>query len=102
MASKKYSIEEIRELLYPLFNRIPVSKAILFGSYARNEATGKSDIDLFIDAGGRLKGLSFIGFCEEIEETVQKSVDIFEKDYLDPSSDLYRAIEMEGITIYGR
>ncbi len=101
MYKRKYTIEEIRELLLPLLREVPVSKAVLFGSYARNEATADSDIDLFVDTEGRLKGLAFIGFCEDVKEKVQKSVDVFEKSYLDPASELYSHIESEGVIIYG-
>ncbi len=101
MDKRKYTIEEIRELLLPLLSEVPVSKAVLFGSYARNEATADSDIDLFVDTEGRLRGLAFLGFCEDVEEKVQKPVDIFEKAYLAPDSELYSRINAEGVTIYG-
>ena len=43
-----YSLEEIKSIIAPVFKRYNISKAYLFGSYARGEATEKSDIDLMI------------------------------------------------------
>jgi len=44
------SITEIQRKLFPLFEGLDVKKAILFGSYARNQETVESDIDLVIDS----------------------------------------------------
>ena len=41
-----YSIEEIRQRIEPVAKKYGVSMIWLFGSYARGEATEKSDIDL--------------------------------------------------------
>ena len=100
MVERIYTIDEIKELLYPLLHAVPVSSAILFGSYARNEATAKSDIDLFVDSGGHLRGLNFVGFCDEISSKIQKPVDVFEKHYIDPTGQLYQTILSEGVVIY--
>jgi len=59
-----YSIEEIRNILAPIFARYDVKHAILFGSYANNSATDKSDIDLLVDSG--LRGMQFIELYEEL------------------------------------
>ena len=39
-----YSIEEIKQRLEPVFRARHVRKAILFGSYAQNQADRKSDM----------------------------------------------------------
>lgn len=100
MASR-YSIEQITTIFFPLFQRVAVKKAVLFGSYARGEATDASDIDIFLDSGGKLRGLKFIGFCEQLEEAAQKPVEVIEKFEIDTSSKLFQIISAEGITIYG-
>jgi len=102
MVQGTYTIEEIKDLLRPLFDGVPIDKAILFGSYARNEATAASDIDIYIDSNGRLNGLDFYGFCEELEAKIQKPVDAVEKIDLDTSSPLCQSIYNEGIVIYDR
>lgn len=87
-------------MLGPVFAEVPIAKAVLFGSYARGEATEKSDIDLFIDSGGSLQSWDFYHFCDRLEERVHKRVEGIEKIDLNPNSPLYRTIESEGLTIY--
>jgi len=41
-----YTIEEIQNKLYPVFENEGVISAILFGSYAKGDATEESDIDI--------------------------------------------------------
>ena len=41
-------IDVLKEKLYPLFKEHKIEKAILFGSFARNEASRHSDIDLIL------------------------------------------------------
>lgn len=48
---KIYALNEIQAIVNPILQQYGVSRAYLFGSYARGEATGQSDIDLRIDGG---------------------------------------------------
>lgn len=50
------TIEKIKELIAPICKKYGVRRAYLFGSYARNEATEKSDVDIRIEKG-KLRGL---------------------------------------------
>ena len=43
------TIEEIKSRIEPIARQYRLNAVYLFGSYARNEATEKSDIDLLID-----------------------------------------------------
>jgi len=45
---EKDTIAEIKELLFPIFQKHKVKKAFLFGSYASGKETRKSDLDLMI------------------------------------------------------
>jgi predicted nucleotidyltransferase len=51
------SLEEIRKRLEPVFSSKQVNKAILFGSYAKNCAHEKSDVDILVYS--ELRGLKF-------------------------------------------
>ena len=53
MSEKVYTIEEIRTILQDILKDKPVYQVILFGSYAKKEATKQSDIDIVIDKIGR-------------------------------------------------
>lgn len=45
MGEKIYTIEEIEKMLEELLRDKPVYQVILFGSYAKQKATSKSDIN---------------------------------------------------------
>ena len=73
---KIYTLEEIREIVIPIARRHGVAALYLFGSYARGEATAKSDIDLLID-GGQISSLyQLAAFRLDLEEALGKSVDL--------------------------
>ena len=101
MVERIYTIEKIKAILSPVFHEIPLAKAILFGSYARKEATHESDIDIYIDSNGKLNDWDFYEFCDKLTEKTDKKMDVIEKIDIDPSSSLYKTIQAEGITIYG-
>jgi len=66
-----------------------VKSASLFGSFARGEATAKSDIDLLVDLGrGKtlfdLAGLKFV-----LEDALGREVDLVTKDALKPAIRAY-------------
>ncbi|PTB83418.1 nucleotidyltransferase [Sulfurovum lithotrophicum] len=46
----------------------------IFGSYARNEATQESDIDIFVKMKPDL--FKLVGLKQQIEEDLQKKVDV--------------------------
>ena len=43
-----YSVDEIKESIMPVARNYGVKRVMLFGSYARGEATEDSDIDLHV------------------------------------------------------
>ena len=93
-------IEQIKEKIIPVLKKYPVDKAILFGSYAKGEATENSDIDLFIDTNGKLKGLDFVGLIEILFETTEMEIDLIDKSHIEPGSPIMKEIEKEGLVIY--
>ena len=54
---RTYALEEIQAIVYPILRSHGVSRAYLFGSYARGEERKDSDLDLYVvtsdDAEGR-------------------------------------------------
>ena len=73
---RTYALEEIQAIVYPILRSHGVSRAYLFGSYARGEATGKSDIDLRID-GGRIRSMFGLGaLYHELTQALKKPVDL--------------------------
>ena len=56
------SVNEITERITPVAQKYDLRAVYLFGSYARNEATEESDIDLLIDrTGSKIKSMFDMG-----------------------------------------
>ena len=100
MNEKIYTIEEIAEILAEILEDKPVYQVILFGSYAKQYATKKSDIDLVIDTKSTLKGFSLMKLICEIKERLQKEIDGFEKYEIIENSPIDKEIKETGVVIY--
>lgn len=80
MSNKIYTVQEIQKILHPIFEKWALNKAWLYGSYARGKANMHSDIDLRIE-GGRMKGIfGFGSFRNDMENALQKPIDIITND----------------------
>lgn len=100
MTSNTITIEQIKEKAIPILVSYPVNKAILFGSYAKGIATDKSDIDLYIDTNGKLKGLDFVGLLETLIDTLGIDIDLIDKSHIEPNSSILQEIEDGGLVLY--
>lgn len=70
------TIEKIKEIITPICKKYGVKRAYLFGSYARNEATEKSDVDIRIEFG-KIRGLfQLSGFRLDLVEALGTEVDL--------------------------
>ena len=62
--------DEIRSTLSKhrnhLFQAYPIKSMAIFGSYARNESTDNSDLDILVEFNDRI-GIRFIDLADEIE-----------------------------------
>lgn len=76
MDKKTYSIDEIIAIIAPIAKLHGVDRVYLFGSYARGEATEQSDIDLCIDAAAIRGMFALGGLYADLEEALQKRLDI--------------------------
>ena len=79
MTTKIYTLEDIKEMLREVLIHTEVEKAILFGSYAKNEPTEQSDIDILIDSDGKIRGLKYFAMIDMIKQKFNKEVDIIDK-----------------------
>ncbi len=100
MSEKIYTIEEIKKILEELLRDKPIYQVILFGSYAKQKATPKSDIDLIIDTNSELKGFALLKLICQIEEKFKKEVDGFEKYEIIENSLIDKEIKETGIIVY--
>ena len=90
----KYVCRKLFKEKYP-----EVKCAYLFGSYARGEATGSSDIDILVVCPPM--GMKFYGIAAELEEQLHKQVDLHTHRQLAKNENLLERILKEGIKIYG-
>ena len=100
MSNKVYTIEEIKEILEKILRNTPVCQVILFGSYAKQNANPKSDLDFIIDSKGTLMGFSLLELIEKIEKTFHKDVDAFEKMEIIEKSKIDNEIKKTGVVVY--
>ncbi|MCL2605206.1 MAG: nucleotidyltransferase domain-containing protein [Defluviitaleaceae bacterium] len=96
------SMNEITNLLSPVVQSSPIKRIIIFGSYARGDATPESDLDMIIDSGGELRGLDVFTWIHNIKKTMPVVTDIYESREIKTGSDLYESIKKEGVVIYER
>ncbi len=67
---------ELKRVIIPVLNKYGVAKAGLFGSYARGTANKGSDVDVLVRFRGRKTLLDLIGLKQELEDRLNKKVDI--------------------------
>ncbi len=71
-----YTIESISKKVMPIATKYNISDVYLFGSYARNEATYQSDVDIAIDSSS-IKGLlQLINFKNDVSDALGLPVDV--------------------------
>ena len=88
-------------LLQQYFAGIPVKKAYLFGSIARNEASEESDIDILVELDHSTPiGMKFFLYQSDLEELLHKKVDLVTTEGL--SKHVKPFIDKDKILIYER
>ena len=92
-------LDEIKVLVSSLVKKYNAEYAILFGSYARGEATRESDIDIIIVGGTNFSALDVLAFGEELRELTDKKVDAFELREVEQNTEFYQNILREGVKI---
>ena len=94
-----YNIEDIKEIVKPIFDEYKVNHVLLFGSYARNEASLISDIDLCI-IDPKIKSLKLFSLKGDLQKALSKDIDIFQISSIETDSPIYKNIFSDVITIY--
>jgi len=93
-----YTVERLEELLKDVFVKNGVTKAIVFGSYAKGSARRGSDIDLCVET--TLRGLNFISLIEDIRQVLRIDPDVVRASEVIKGSRLDREIKKDGVVIY--
>jgi predicted nucleotidyltransferase len=93
------NIAEIREKTLPILIQYRIKRAGIFGSFARGNETDKSDIDILVELGDKISLLQFVGIKHELEDVLNKNIDLVEYQAIKPR--LRERILAEEIRIYG-
>ena len=95
-----YTIEEIKNKLHPIFEEKGVLKAILFGSYAKGEATEESDIDIATFVDEEMSILNFCGIADNVINELGKNVDFLYADDIIPGGKIDIELKRNGVLLY--
>lgn len=93
------SFREIRNCVCELADAYGIERAYLFGSYARGEANGASDVDIRVDKGDA-HGFALGGFQYDLAQALGKEVDVVSTDGASPS--LLNRISKDEVLLYER
>lgn len=75
------AIKILKEHKSELQQKFPLKTIALFGSYARNEQTNDSDIDVLVEFSEPV-GIEFVDLIIELENIFQKPVDLVTRNGL--------------------
>lgn len=91
--------KDLAEKLKSFFKNKPVNKAYLFGSLVRDESDENSDVDILVELDySKPIGLGFVKMQLELEELLNKKVDLFTSKSI--SKYIQPFIEAEKVLIY--
>ena len=90
---------ELETAIRGLLKKYHAEYALLFGSYARGEATASSDIDLVVVGGVNFRARDIFSFGEELRQLTHKDVDAFELRELNVGTPFYETVMQEGVRI---
>jgi predicted nucleotidyltransferase len=92
-------LENITALVKPLAEKYHVREIYLFGSYARGEADGDSDMDFLVFGGEGFKLTSILALGEDLRAVLKKKVDVFEIREINQDSGFFRTIMREKVLV---
>ena len=93
------SLNEIKTIVKELLERYHAEYALLFGSYARGDATSDSDIDVIIVGGKNFVPRNIFALAEDLREKTGLDADVFEMREVDTGTPFYESVMREGIRI---
>lgn len=93
------SMDEINSIVRSLLEKYSAEYALLFGSYARGEATPESDIDIIIIGGDRFVPRNIFALAEDLRAMSGREADVFEISEINDGTPFYDTVMEEAIRI---
>lgn len=95
-----YTIEQIKERITPVAQSHGIRRVMLFGSYARGEATEDSDVDLHVWCGN-IRGLFKLGgLTVDLQDALNKEIDLVPHDGM--RKKFYENIKDDEVLLYDK
>lgn len=92
-------LNEIKAIVKELLERYHAEYALLFGSYARGDATPDSDIDIIVVGGKDFVPRNIFAMAEDLREMTGRGADVFEMREVNKETPFYESVMREGIRI---
>jgi len=94
--------QNIINKLQTFFPAYPIEKAWVFGSYARGEATRKSDMDIMVrfDKNATITLIDYAKIMNDLSDYLHKKVDLVSEGTL--YEFIHESVEQEKILVYER
>jgi len=96
MNPRQIILERLRTIKPVLQQEFPLRRMALFGSWARDEQTDTSDVDILVDVDPSI-GLRFVTLAERLELLLEQHVDLVSSRAVKPN--LLKQIEAELIDV---
>ena len=81
---KKLNKKEIFDKIVSFLKAYNASKIAVFGSYANDENTGNSDIDIIVDFMEQISFLKFVGIQLKLSDYLGIEVDLLTEESISP------------------
>lgn len=92
-------LNDIKAIVKELLERYHAEYALLFGSYARGDATPDSDIDIIVVGGKDFVPRNIFAMAEDLREMTGRDADVFEIREVNKETPFYESVMREGIRI---
>lgn len=98
MKNNKIGRDKIFKTVTTILAKYGAKKIGIFGSYARDEATHKSDLDILVEFSARKSLLEIVGIEQELSDALKIKVDLLTEKSISPY--LIDRIKRETVVIY--
>ncbi len=93
------TIADIQDRIQPILRRYGVTQAGVFGSFARNEASAESDVDILITLQEPIGVFALARLQRELADSIGRPVDLVTSDALNPRISPYVHADIKSIAL---